>query len=439
MRIAPLLFPVLLTFALILSGDLSVRAAPAIQLAPAWVQTFGTAGVDQGWGVDVGPSGEVYVTGFVQGTSNDVFLARLDASGTLTWQKTWAEPYSQKSFEVRYAAGDLYVGGVTQHNTTLASQDMFLWKVRASDGVRLWNVTWNGPADQYDELDGIVVANGLVTVSGWGDATLDFAKGQIAIVQYTTDGGFVRAAEWGGPYREEGNGDLVSDGTNFYVAGCTNGTSLFSGGDAVVVAFNATSLQEVWNRTWGGTAIDDAYGIALVGDRLSVTGLTNSFGGDRIFLLRYDTSGNLLSEATWGGSGSESARAVGATANGSAVYIAGKTTSYGNGSFDVVLLTFEANGTLSSYATWGGTGSDSSHGIEVLGSDLYIVGETTSYGRGSSDVFILKIGASVPSGVPTPPPSPSVIGAIVVVLVIILAAILVVVLALARRRGRRLP
>lgn len=437
MRLASASLVLFVTSILVLSSSPHTMAASGNMLAPAWVQTFGTAGVDQGWGVDVGPSGEVYVTGFVQGNGNDVFLARLDASGAVAWQKTWSEAYSQKSFEVRYAAGDLYVGGVTQHNSTLASQDMFLWKVRASDGTRLWNATWNGPADQYDELDGIVVANGLVTVSGWGDATLDFATGQVAIIQYTTSGAFVRAAEWGGPYREEGNGDLVTDGTDFFVAGCVNGTSLFSGGDAVVVAFNATSLQEVWNRSWGGTAIDDAYGITLVGDRLYATGLTNSFGGDRIFLLGYDTSGNQLSETTWGGSGSESARAIGATANGSAVYIAGKTTSYGNGSFDVVLLTYDANGMLASYATWGGAGSDSSHGIEVSGSDIFIVGETTSYGSGSSEIFILKLGASEPGGVTTTPPAPSAVGAIGVVLVIVLAVVLVVVLALALRRGRR--
>lgn len=417
----------------------TAQAAPPAALKVAWMKTFGTAGVDQGWGVDVGPGGEVYVAGFVQGQGNDAFLARLDSGGTVAWQKTWSEPYSQKAFEVRYAGGDLYVGGVTQHNATLASQDMFLWKVRASDGTRLWNVTWNGPADQYDELDGIVVANGFVTVSGWGDATMDFTKGQIALVRYTTDGAFVGSSEWGGPAREEGNGALVTDGMNLYVAGCVNGTGLFSGGDAVIVAFNATTMREVWNRTWGGTAIDDAYGITLVGDRLYATGLTNSFGGDRIFLLGYDTSGNQLAQATWGGSGSESARAIGAAANGSAVYIAGKTTSYGNGSFDVVLLTYDPNGTLASDATWGGAGSDSSHGIAVSGQDLYIVGETTSFGSGSSDIFLLKVGSAEASVGATPPPAPSAAGAVVAVLVMAVAVVLlfVFVLALRRRHGPR--
>jgi len=427
----------LLSIALVLTLVPPAGAALSGYLAPAWVKTFGTAGVDQGWGVDVGPGGEVYVMGFVQGQGNDVFLARLDAAGNVAWQKTWSAPYSQKGFEVRYAGGDLYVGGVTQHNTTLASQDMFLWKVRASDGTRLWNVTWNGPADQYDELDGIVVANGTVTVSGWGDATMDFARGQIALVRYTTDGAFVAQTLWGGPAREEGNGALVTDGTNLYVAGCVNGTSLFSGGDSVVVAFNATTLTEVWNRTWGGTAIDDAYGITLLGSTLYVTGLTNSFGGDRIFLLGYDTSGDKIAEATWGGSGSESARAVGATANGSAVYIAGKTTSHGNGSFDVVLLTYDANGTLASYATWGASGSDSSHGITVAGNDVFIVGETTSLGAGSSDIFILKIGSVGSSGGTAPVPPPQAPGAAVgiALILVVLAVILVLVLVLRRRKG----
>lgn len=119
----------------------SLSAAQSGYLAPDWIRTFGTPGADQGWGVDTGPEGEVYVTGFVQGQGNDVFLARLDPSGIVSWETTWNRPLSQKAFEVEYANGFLYVGGISQRDFTIASQDMLLLKVAPSNGTLLWNVT----------------------------------------------------------------------------------------------------------------------------------------------------------------------------------------------------------------------------------------------------------------------------------------------------------
>ena len=87
-------------------------------------------------------------------------------------------------------------------------------------------------------------------------------------------------------------------------------------------------------------------------------GITNSFGGDRIFLLKYDKTGSLVWNATWGGSGYELARSVGVDANRTSIYVAGSTTSYGNGDYDVVLLRYDQNGNLTLSKTWGGAKLD---------------------------------------------------------------------------------
>ena len=71
--------------AALLTVGLVIGLAPpatGAAVASSWVRTFGTAGNDQGWGVDIGPAGEVYVAGFVQAQGLDVYLARVDASGT---------------------------------------------------------------------------------------------------------------------------------------------------------------------------------------------------------------------------------------------------------------------------------------------------------------------------------------------------------------------
>jgi len=409
-------------------------------LSPTWVRTLGTTGTDQGWGVEIGPGGEVYLAGFVQGNGMDAFLARLDAGGNVTWEQTYARPFGQKLFEVRRSGDYLYAGGVTARTFSVESQDMLLLKVWASNGTLVWERSWNGPADRYDEIDGIVVEDGLVYVSGWADITLDYTQGDMAIVKFSEEGAPLANTTWGGAGREEGNGGLASDGVNLYVTGIVDGVNLFVGGDAVVVAFNQTTLAEVWNRTWGGSSVDDGYGLTLHGNALYVVGLTTSFGGDRIFLLRYDLAGNEVFNTTWGGAGSESARAVGVSPNGSAVFVAARTTSEGNGSGDLILLEFDPAGNLIGSRTWGGTASEAPHGIAVAEA-VYIAGDTSSQGQGGSDLFLLKIGSG--GGGPEPPgpppgtgrPSGNLVAAAVVGGVVVAVILVVLVLLLGRRRS----
>ena len=73
------------------------------------------------------------------------------------------------------------------------------------------------------------------------------------------------------------------------------------------------------------------------------------------------------------------------------IYVAGSTTSFGNGDFDVVLLRFDGNGTLTWAKTWGGPLLDRSHGICSDDPFVYIVGDTRSFAVEDEDAFILKL------------------------------------------------
>jgi len=406
-------------------------------LDPAWMRTFGGGGADQGWGVEVGPGGEVYLVGFVQGQGNDVFVARIEASGSVAWERTIGRPLSQKGFEIVYAGGFLYVGGVTQRDGRIESQDMYVLKLSPSNGTLVWESTWNGPADLYDEADGIVVEDGIVFASGWADVRLDYTQGQVALVKFAdADGTPVQNATWGGAGRDGADGSMASDGTNLYVSGITGGVNLITGGDVLVAAFNQTTLSEVWNATWGGSAFDDGLGLTIRGRNLYVAGLTLSFGDDGILLLDYDLDGNLVWNTTWGGAGSESARAVEVADNGSAVFVAGQTASFGNGSNDVVLLEFSPVGDILSHRTWGGAGSDVTQGIAVTGDAIYLAGNRAVQGF-DTDAFAMRIdpNGSGPPGTDgdRPPLNPA---AFLLAVIVVVAVVLVILsLFVTRRRS----
>src|SRR5262249_10224841 len=150
----------------------------------------------------------------------------------------------------------------------------------------------------------------------------------------------------------------------------------------------------LWQRTWGGTLGDVAEGVAVSGDGTSVyvAGTTRSFGAgfDDAFLLKFSARGTLIWQRTWGGPINESGQAVTVAGDGS-VYVAGEGNSFfGN---DAILLKFAADGTLVWQRDWrAGTGqNDESAGTGVaIGPDgnVYLTGRALIAGLGQNAALV---------------------------------------------------
>ncbi len=362
-------------------------------LQPFWNITRGGSGADEGWGVAVDDVGYVYFAGFdrVSEATADIFLRKLSPDGTELWNSSWGGLFDDEAFVVTTQGEYVYVGGRTVKSFVLTSTNMTILKFHASNGSLVWNETWDG-GHGYDEVDGLVSDGKYLYVSGWTTGASTYTD--VAVLKYDVNGTLVWQRSWGTGGVDEANGQMGVDENYIYVVGHYNATPFgygSLGGEAVLVAFNKTDGSYVWNATWGGAGLDDAFGMTMDSSHIYSVGITNSFGGDRIFLLKYDKTGSLVWNATWGGSGYELARSVGVDANRTSIYVAGSTTSYGNGDYDVVLLRYDQNGNLTLSKTWGGAKLDRSHGIAVDDSFLYIVGDTWSFGNGSEDAFLLKV------------------------------------------------
>ncbi|MFX1500441.1 MAG: SBBP repeat-containing protein, partial [Promethearchaeota archaeon] len=110
---------------------------------------------------------------------------------------------------------------------------------------------------------------------------------------------------------------------------------------------NVTYLFE-WNTTWGGSNYDRGYGITLdVLGNVFITGYTRSYGAGNydVFLLKYDSNGNLMWNITWGGSGFDDGRGIVVDGSGN-VLITGSTDSYGAGISDMFLLKYNSDGIM---------------------------------------------------------------------------------------------
>ena len=163
---------------------------------------------------------------------------------------------------------------------------------------------------------------------------------------------------------------------------------------APATAWTQTLLSET---TWGGNGSDVSDGVAVASDGASyVAGITDSFTTDqfgnpspRIFLVKFAADGSLVWQRIWNGT---TVRGLGRTGvalgAGDSVYVTGVSTNNGN---DAVLLKFDASGTLLWERTWGGPDSDTSLAVAAApDGSAYIAGTATSFGPSSLSLFVVK-------------------------------------------------
>jgi uncharacterized delta-60 repeat protein len=251
----------------------------------------------------------------------------------------------------------------------------------------LWYKTWGGSG--YDQGDSIAVDSvGNVYVTGF----YNYTEGDAFLLKYSPNGNLLWQELWGGRGATRAWGLALDSTGNLYVTGYTNSSGA-GGFDIFLLKVNAQSGALEWQRTWGGSGDDRAYGLAVdPSGYIYVTGYTTSFGAgsEDFVLLKFDSSGSLVWQRTWGGSGYDQGEGVATDSSGD-VYVTGATCSFGTGCRNAVLLKFDSQGDLLWQRIWGGTSDDFGRGVSVDSSgDAYVTGVTSSYGAGAWDGLLLK-------------------------------------------------
>jgi hypothetical protein len=110
----------------------------------------------------------------------------------------------------------------------------------------------------------------------------------------------------------------------------------------------------MWNQTYGGPATEDCFSAIETSDEgYAMVGQTYFFGvGENdIWLIKIDSSGNMIFNQTYGGERAESSRAVFQKSDGGYV-IAGSTFSFGQGENDFWLIKTDENGVIPEFPSW---------------------------------------------------------------------------------------
>ena len=270
---------------------------------------WGGSGNDIGRGVAVDFSDNVYVTGSTgsfgsgQGyVTTNIFLLKYGPSGEFQWSRTWGGLQNDYGNGVAVdSSGNVYVVGSTE---SYGERSQFVLLEYDPYGNLISQKVWGGPLGSYGT--GVAVDSGdNVYMSGYSYGSTPGVASAV-LVKYDFQGNQLFAQSWGGKLNTYANCVTVDAAGDAYVTGYTYGSRPSPTVATTFLLKYDPSGNLLSQQTWGGNKGDYAYGVAVnnLGDVFE-TGYTYSFGpnlnGANFFLLKYDPFGNLLYEKTYGG------------------------------------------------------------------------------------------------------------------------------------------
>ncbi|MBI2863145.1 MAG: SBBP repeat-containing protein [Chloroflexi bacterium] len=323
-----------------------------------WNTFLGGLGSDIGYGITVDGSGNAYVIGYSQATwgspvrsytaSKDAFVAKLNSSGVLQWHTFLGGSDSDQGEGIAVdGSGNVYVvgGGWTTWGSPVrnytANADAFAAKLDSS-GTLQWNTFLGGSGNDYgygiavDESINIYVA--AYSAASWGSPVRTYTAGDDAFVAKLNSSGVLQWNAFLGGTANDYGVDIDLDGSgNAYVVGYSGANwgspirSYTADNDAFVAKL-ADSGSVQWSTFLGGSGSDIGYAIDVdVSGNAYVGGYSYATWGSPIrsytasndpVAAKLDSSGNLQWNTFLGGTGSDYGQGIAVDGSGN-VYVSG--------------------------------------------------------------------------------------------------------------------
>ncbi len=326
-----------------------------------WAKTIGGVADEFGSAIDVDNNGNVFVTGYFESASvtvgsqtltsygdRDIFIVKLSTSGDFLWAKGAGGNYEDESYGISCDGnGNAYITGYYWSNsvnfgsssiTSAGDVDAFLAKYN-SDGTLAWAKTVGGEGDDRgtalvsDDAGNVYITGGYESSSlNFGAATLtngETYKKYMYVAKYNTSGTnlWAKSASSAGA-RTYGAGISLDQTGNCYIGGVFDGTTANfgthtitnnkpGGSNAFIAKYNSSGVDQWASNAVSGPEGNQTYCITTDNAGNSYisgwfTSPTVTFGGivlsssaygDNIFLVKYNTSGQVTNAYAFKGSG----------------------------------------------------------------------------------------------------------------------------------------
>ncbi|KQC14679.1 MAG: hypothetical protein APR63_13730 [Desulfuromonas sp. SDB] len=372
-----------------LISNLIVLLFISYNLAAGWARTYGGTDHDWGYAAQQTTDGGFIVTGSTKSFgsgSADLYLIKLNRNGDPQWTKTfggcsWDEGKSLQQTD----DGGYIITGFT--HCIGNSDDVYLIKTD-SNGDTLWTNTFGGTSDDIGCSVQQTTDEGYI-ISGY---TWSYGAGGFDVYIIKTDsiGDSLWTKTFGDIYDDWGHSVLQANDGGYIIAGGAQISGMCS--DVYLIKIN-NSGDSLWAHTIGGNHHDYGHSIQQTDDGgYIITGHTLSYGdaAAKVYLIKTDENGVAIWKKFYGGGAEDVGHSVQQTSDGGYI-IAGNTCYSAAGHYDIYLIKTDSDGVVLWTKTFGGAGGDEGYTVQQTTDGGYIIaGYTSSYGAGSYDVWLIK-------------------------------------------------
>lgn len=275
-----------------------------------WTETYGGAGTEYGHDIRQTSDGGFILIGSTTSTGaggRDVFIVKIDSTGTELWSRTYGGAAHDDGFSIR----ELYDGGFIACGTTESfgsGTDMYLIRTD-SLGDSLWTKTYGGASGESGAAVRVTSDSGFILVGNTGS----FGTGYSSMYAVRTDsiGDTLWTATYGNDRADLGSTVEVTTDNGFIFGGTTveDGENFY---DGYVVKTDSLGVLE-WDSAYGGYDEDRIYTIQTTPDGGYVLGGVSEVSGARkmdMLLLKIDGGGNTEWQRQVGGSETDACRSI---------------------------------------------------------------------------------------------------------------------------------
>lgn len=435
-----LLLAVLLIFSCNRQDDLAFNDEQTFTGNKVWSKTFGGSDFEEIHGVIATQDGGFIVVGDTKSSNGDItdkrfalediWLTKYNSDGNLVWSKTYGGSQDDIGYSiVENLDGSLVVAGYSKSSdgevpSNLGMHDFFIFKTDAQ-GNLIWKKSHGYMSHDHahkiiQTSDGGYFVVGFVDYAGLGKFSnpneVMHGVGEFYGIKLDSNGNKLWDKYFGGTQNDRVFDVVEANDGGFVMAGYSESndfdvTDNNGSYDYWVVKVNLIG-DLVWKKSYGGSELDQAFGIAKnINNTYIITGTSNSMdgnissnnGANDIWVINIDDNGKLLWEKSFGGSGFDTSNSIRMISNGNFL-ISGHTRSMdgqiteNKGQNDFWAFTISPNGKLLWQKTFGGSSFDFAYdAVELKDKGFVIAGQTESNdfdittNKGLSDLFIVKV------------------------------------------------
>lgn len=345
-----------------------------------WVKYYNGPGngEDKAYAITVDNFSNVIVAGYStgNGSHHDFTTIKYSSNGTQVWVERYSGPgnYDDEAHSLTVdAIGDVYVTGFIGGTTA----DWYTIKYRPSDGHTIWHKTYDGQGDSDDKAYAITIDNAEgIYVTGYTTGINNFTR--YTTIKYASSDG---AQRWAANYDRRGNGDNKAYAITInrlgyvYVTGSSVGNQ--SSFDYATIKYNPLTGDSIWVARYNGTgnSEDKAYAITVDSSNyIYVTGSSRNAlsdeptaGSEDYLTIKYNSQGSTLWTSRYQGISTDIPNALFVSQSNGALFVTGSsrhdTTA---GSEDILTVKYDiSNGTQLQESRYNGpgNGTDIAYGV----------------------------------------------------------------------------